>query len=89
MKSEDQPFRFFDNREKYLLFVTTTSEKAVTAEHVGREFDWIKPKPVTKNVSQRHGGPWFQDESFVVVRLAEELSAGNSAKPYSRLANNE
>ena len=45
MKSEDQPFRFFDNREKYLLFVTTTSEKAITAEHVGREFDWIKPKP--------------------------------------------
>ena len=45
MRSEDQPFRFFDNREKYLLFVTTTSEKEVTAEHVGREFDWIKPKP--------------------------------------------
>ena len=56
MKSEDQPFRLFDNREKYLLFVTTTSEKAVTAEHVGREFDWIKPKLVTKNVLQRHGG---------------------------------
>ena len=45
MKSEDQPFRFFDNREKYLLFVTTTSEKAITAEHVGREYDCIKPKP--------------------------------------------
>ena len=89
MKSEDQPFRFFDNREKYLLFVTTTSEKAVTAEHVGRKFDWIKPKPVTKNVSQRHGGLWFQDESFVVVRVAEELSAGNSTKPYLRLANND
>jgi len=89
MKSEDQPFRFFDNREKYLLFVTTTSEKAITAEHVGREFDWIKPKPVTKNVLQRHGGLWFQDESFVVVRVAEELSAGNSTKPYSRLANND
>ena len=55
MKSEDQPFRLFDNREKYLLFVATTSEKAVTAEHVGREFDWIKPKPSTKNVLQRHG----------------------------------
>ena len=41
MKSKDQPFCFFDNREKYLLFVTTTSEKEVTAEHVGREFDWI------------------------------------------------
>ena len=56
MKSEDQPFRFFDNREKYLLFVTTTSKKEVTAEHVSREFDWIKPKPATKNVLQRHGG---------------------------------
>ena len=41
----DQPFRFFDNREKYLLFVTTTSEKTVTAERVGREFDRINPKP--------------------------------------------
>ena len=41
---KDQPFRFFDNREKYLLFVTTTSEKAVTAERVGREFERIQPK---------------------------------------------
>ena len=45
MKSEDQPFRFFDNREKYLLFVAITSEKAITTEHVGREYDCIKPKP--------------------------------------------
>jgi len=45
LASKDQPFRFFDNREKYLLFVTTTSEKAVIAERVGREFDRIKPKP--------------------------------------------
>ena len=44
MKSEDQPFSFFNNREKYLLFVTTTREKVITTEHVGREFDWIKPK---------------------------------------------
>jgi len=43
----------------------------------------------TKNVLQGHGGLWFQDESFVVVRVAEELSAGNSTKPYSRLANND
>ena len=43
----------------------------------------------TKNVLQGHGGLWFQDESFVVIRVAEELSAGNSTKPYSRLANND
>ncbi len=41
----DQPFRFFDNREKYLLFVTTTSEKTETAVRVGREFDRIEPTP--------------------------------------------
>ena len=40
-----QPFRFFDNREKYLLFVTTTSEKAVTATRVGQELDYIEPTP--------------------------------------------
>jgi len=42
---DDEPFRFFDNREKYLLFVTTTSEKAMTAERVGRELEHIKPTP--------------------------------------------
>lgn len=43
----EQPehFRFFDNREKYLLFVTTTSEKWVIAERVGMELDQVHPTP--------------------------------------------
>lgn len=45
VKTTDQPFRFFDNREKYLLFVTTTSEKAVVAERVGQELGRMHPKP--------------------------------------------
>jgi hypothetical protein len=40
-----EPFRFFDNREKYLLFVTTTSEKAVVAARIGAELDHLKPTP--------------------------------------------
>ena len=40
-----EPFRFFDNREKYLLFVTTTSEKAEVAARIGRELDHLAPKP--------------------------------------------
>src|ERR671913_2231234 len=45
-KSADgEPFRFFDNREKYLLFVTTTSEKAVVAARIGNELDQLKPTP--------------------------------------------
>lgn len=42
---DDRPFRFFDNREKYLLFVTTTSEKAVVAERVGQELERLRPTP--------------------------------------------
>lgn len=44
-QGSDQPFRFFDNREKYLLFVTTTSEKAVVAERVGQELERLRPTP--------------------------------------------
>ncbi len=36
-------FRFFDNREKYLLFVTTCSEKSAVAERAGRELTRIAP----------------------------------------------
>lgn len=40
-----RPFRFFDNREKYLLFVTTCSEKWVIAERVGLELKHLRPVP--------------------------------------------
>lgn len=43
----ERPFRFFDNREKYLLFVTTCSEKQVIAERIGREFSYLRPRPPT------------------------------------------
>jgi len=38
-------FRFFDNRQKYLLFVNTCSEKWVIAERVARELQSIHPRP--------------------------------------------
>jgi hypothetical protein len=40
-----EPFRFFDNREKYLMFVTTTSEKAVVSQRVGKELAMLHPTP--------------------------------------------
>ncbi|MCZ6770590.1 MAG: hypothetical protein O7G83_01220 [Proteobacteria bacterium] len=43
--NEPRPFRFFDNREKYLLFVTTCTEKQVTAARIGREINHIQPRP--------------------------------------------
>ena len=41
----DRPFRFFDNREKYLLFVTTCNEKWVIAERIGMELERLAPRP--------------------------------------------
>jgi hypothetical protein len=38
-------FRFFDNRQKYLLFVNTCSEKWVVASRVGLELANIHPRP--------------------------------------------
>ena len=38
-------FRFYDNRQKYLLFVTTCDEKWVVAERVGREAAALSPRP--------------------------------------------
>jgi hypothetical protein len=38
-------FRFFDNRQKYLLFVNTCSEKWVVAQRVAMELGNIYPRP--------------------------------------------
>jgi hypothetical protein len=38
-------FRFYDNRQKYLLFVTTCGEKWVVAQRVGMELANIHPRP--------------------------------------------
>jgi SAM-dependent methyltransferase len=38
-------FRFFDNRQKYLLFVNTCSEKWVIANKVAQELALVHPRP--------------------------------------------
>lgn len=42
---EDTDFRFFDNRQKYLLFVNTCSEKQVVAKRIALELANIHPRP--------------------------------------------
>ena len=43
--NDERPFRFFDNREKYLLFVTTCSEKWAIGQRIGAEFEALRPEP--------------------------------------------
>jgi len=42
---DGQNFRFYDNRQKYLLFVTTCSEKWVVAQRIGQELTNLHPRP--------------------------------------------
>ena len=37
-------FRFFDSRQKYLLFVTTTNEKQIVSDHIHDYIKTLKPK---------------------------------------------
>src|SRR5262249_4963830 len=39
------PFRFYDNRQKYLAFVTTCNEKASIARRAARELQLVHPSP--------------------------------------------
>ncbi len=41
----DKNFRFFDNRQKYLLFVTTCSEKWMVAERASELLETLQPRP--------------------------------------------
>ena len=43
--SDEHAFRFFDNREKYLLFVTTCSEKWAIGQRIGAELPNLAPQP--------------------------------------------
>ena len=40
-----RPFRFFDNREKYLMFVTTCGEKWAIGQCIGAELGHLEPTP--------------------------------------------
>lgn len=42
---DERPFRFYDNRQKYLAFVNTTNEKRKVAERAARELAQLKPTP--------------------------------------------
>ena len=48
-------FRFFDSRQKYLLFITTTNEKSVVATEISSVIEKLIPKklPLKVKISAR------------------------------------
>lgn len=43
--SPDRPFRFYDNRQKYLAFVNTCNEKWQVAKRAALELEHLQPRP--------------------------------------------
>ncbi|HEY5897035.1 MAG TPA: hypothetical protein VIV54_05690 [Burkholderiales bacterium] len=61
-------FRFFDNRQKYLLFVNTCSEKDVVARRVGLELAQIHPRPPAVRIFDAGMG-----DGTVLARVMREM----------------
>ena len=61
-------FRFFDNRQKYLLFVNTCSEKWVIAQRVGLELANIHPRPPAVRIFDAGVG-----DGTVLARVMREM----------------
>jgi hypothetical protein len=61
-------FRFFDNRQKYLLFVNTCSEKEVVAHRVGMELGHLHPEPPAVRVFDAGMG-----DGTVLTRVMREM----------------
>jgi hypothetical protein len=64
----ERNFRFFDNRQKYLLFVNTCSEKEVIARRVGMELAHIHPQPPAVRVFDAGMG-----DGTVLARVMREM----------------
>jgi hypothetical protein len=70
-------FRFFDNRQKYLLFVHTCSEKEVIARRVGMELASIHPRPPALRVFDAGMG-----DGTVLTRVMREMHRRYATVPF-------
>ena len=74
---EQRPFRFYDNRQKYLLFVNTCSEKWVIAERVGMELQYLNPRPPALRVFDAGMG-----DGTVLTRVMRQMHRRFSTVPF-------
>ncbi|MEW6690146.1 MAG: hypothetical protein AB1452_13770 [Pseudomonadota bacterium] len=70
-------FRFFDNRQKYLLFVNTCGEKEMVARRVGLELAHIHPRPPAMRVFDAGMG-----DGTVLTRVMREMHRRFPTRPF-------
>ena len=73
----ERHFRFYDNREKYLLFVSTCSEKQVVAERVALDIRGLEPVPPALRVFDAGMG-----DGTVLTRLMRDLHRRYPTVPF-------
>jgi SAM-dependent methyltransferase len=61
-------FRFYDNRQKYLLFVSTCTEKWVVAQRIDAELGNLRPRPPALRVFDAGSG-----DGTVLTRLMRSM----------------
>lgn len=66
--SSEKNFRFFDNRQKYLMFVNTCGEKDIVAKQAGKELNHVKPSPPALRVFDGGIG-----DGSVLAKLMREM----------------
>ncbi len=76
-KGEPKAFRFYDNRQKYLMFVNTCSEKWVVAERVGMELAQVHPKPPALRLFDAGMG-----DGTVLTRVMRDMHRRHSTVPF-------
>jgi hypothetical protein len=70
-------FRFFDNRQKYLLFVNTCSEKPTIANRVAMELGHLHPTPPAVRVFDAGMG-----DGTVLTRVMREMHRRLPTQPF-------
>jgi hypothetical protein len=75
------PFRFYDNRQKYLAFVNTCNEKAVVARRAARELSQIRPNPPALRIFDAGMG-----DATVLSRLMSSVHRDFPAVPLLAVA---
>ena len=73
----ERQFRFYDNREKYLLFVSTCSEKQVVAERIALDIRGLQPVPPALRIFDAGMG-----DGTVLTRLMRDLHRKYPTVPF-------
>jgi len=77
----DRPFRFYDNRQKYLMFVNTCNEKWMVSDRVSMQIGHLSPTPPSLNVFDGGTG-----DGTILARVMRDLHRQYPTVPFRVVA---